>query len=170
MKNTKNLNITKRLIGIARSMEKVGDIILSRFNLTMRTYEIMININQGISTTSELSKVMQSTPASIAQKTKLLEDSKLIKRTVGKKDKRVWYFSLTKKGKEVFKHAQHIWKHADPHLYSQYSKKEKQLIMNFINAIDEHLNFVLENKNRIDEFVDKFPKLEKGSKKWKDKK
>ena len=110
-------------------------------------YEILININQGVNTTAELSKLMQTTPASIAQKTKILEENKLIKRVVGNQDKRVWYFSHTKKGQEVFKHVQHLWEHADPHLYSQYSVKERQLIMNFINATEEHLNFVLENKN-----------------------
>lgn len=164
MDNIKNLNVTNKLIGIARSMEKVGDLMLSRFDLTMRTYEILINIDQGVNTNQELSKRMQSTPASIAQKTKILEKKRLIKRVVAKRDKRVWYFFHTKKGQEIFKHVQYIWKLADPHLYSQYSEKEKQLIMDFIRKTDEHLTFILQNRGKIDEFMNTFSNLGKGGK------
>lgn len=152
----KKYDLSNKLISIARSMEKVGDRMLSKFGLTMRIYEIMININSGINTNLELSKIMQSTPASIAQKTKILEDKKLIKRIVSSEDKRIWQFSLTKKGNVIFNQAQNIFNHANPHLYSKYSEKEKHLIADFIDAIEDHLDFLLKNKNKIDEFINKF--------------
>lgn len=155
MENVTNVGMTNTLIVIARSMEKVGDVFFSKFGLTMRTYEILIQINRGITTTLELSKIMQTTPASIAQKTRVLEEKKLIKRTVGKEDKRIWHFSHTKKGQEVLRNIQLIYEQANSHLYSQYSAKEKQQILDFLAAIEEHLTFVLQNKNKINEFVNK---------------
>jgi len=164
MENLKKLNLANKLIVIARSMDKVGDLILSRFDLTMRTYEILINIDNRVNTTLELSKLMKMTPSSIAQKTKILEDKKFIKRIVGDKDKRIWIFSHTEKGHKIFEQVQHIWKRSEPHLYLHYSKKERQLIDGFLSTTDEHLNFVLNNKNKIDDFVDKNLTFKRGMK------
>ena len=146
-------DLTNRLIVIARSMEKVGDILFSEFNLTMRTYEILMHIHDGVTTTLDLSTLMQMTPASIAQKTKILEEQGLIQRKVAKHDKRIWYFSCTKKGLTVFAKIQSFYEQANAHLYSRYSEEEQRAFLTFLGDIDSHLTYVLQHREQLENFV-----------------
>ena len=100
----RNLNlISGNLTMISGNLEekKSGNQIFSKFGLTVKTYTILVAISEGCSNSTILSSYVQGSMASITQKTKWLEDKDLIYRQMDKKDKRIWCFNLTGKGKEI---------------------------------------------------------------------
>src|SRR5665647_2374611 len=96
-----NIDIISKLLVIGRALERAGDEIFCNFGITLGMYEILMLISDNVNTTTKLASISQITPASITHKTKHMEDKGYIKRVVSKEDKRVWFFSLTNKGKNL---------------------------------------------------------------------
>ncbi len=148
-----NTAINDKLLMTARVLEKTGDLLFGQFGLTVRAYEILTHLHAGEDTTAKLAIILQSSPANITHKTKLLESEGLIKRVVDQHDKRIWRFSLTQRGEQILKTIHGIYEKATVKLYSQFSKQKKQEALEFLNAVLEHLTALLENEEKVKMFV-----------------
>ncbi len=148
-----NVDITYKLLVTARMLEKVGDMLFSKFGITARSFEILKHINSGINTTTMLADAMQSSLANITHGTKILEEKGYIKRIVNERDKRIWCFSITKKGQGLLETVNSIYEAGMIPLYSQVPAKQKQRILDFLNATEEHLKVVIQDDTHIAEFM-----------------
>lgn len=145
--------LNDKLLITARVLEKAWNLLFSNFNMTERTYEILIHVHTGEKTTAELAAILQSSLANITHKTKLLESQGYLKRVVDGKDKRVWYFSLTPDGKQALKTMRYLYEKATEKLYADFSGQEKKRVLEFLNAIEAHLKAIIENKEQIKTFI-----------------
>ncbi len=159
-----NVDITNKLLMTARMLEKVGDMLFSRFGITSRAFEILKRINNGMNTTTTLADDMQSSLANITHGTKILEEKGYIKRIVNKRDKRIWYFSITEKGKGLLETVNSIYEAGMVPLYSQFPTGQKQQMLDFLKATEEHLKVVIQDDTHIAEFIDNQLKVKKGDK------
>lgn len=159
--------IVGKLFSVARMLGKAGDIIFSRFGITSRSYDILMHISNGVNTTAKLAHAMQSSLANITHKTKLLEERGYIKRKVDPNDKRVWFFSITEEGKKLLETANLLSEKAIEELYSQFSSKQKQQILDFLKTTEKNLDNALQDRKEFAEFLEKLLATEKGGKSWK---
>jgi DNA-binding MarR family transcriptional regulator len=150
-----NVNIIYKLLVTARALEKAGDEIFSRYGITQSMYEILMLIGHGTDTTTELASISQITLASITHKTKLMEDKGYIKRTVGKKDKRVWYFSLTTKGRRLLETIHSVYEEMTVPLFAQFSVPYKEQVSAFLTSTEQHLRHVLNHRQIMLEYISK---------------
>jgi DNA-binding MarR family transcriptional regulator len=150
-----NIDIISKLLVTARALERAGDEIFSSFGITLGIYEILMLVNDGVNTTSKLANVSQITPASITHKTKHMEDKGYIKRLVGKEDKRVWYFSLTNKGKSLLETIQTIYEEITAPLFANFSESYKQQTLALLAATEEHLIYILQNRKILADYAGK---------------
>jgi DNA-binding MarR family transcriptional regulator len=155
-----NSEITDRITSVVRLLDKAGDIMFSRFGLTMGSYRILTYISLGIITTKELAKKIQSTPGNITHKTKILEEGGYIRRSVSAQDKRKWDFILTPNGEKALKNIQSLHEQALGQLYSQFSQKQKLRLKDFLDATEKHLEFVVQNDRLLLEWTDALIKSE----------
>jgi DNA-binding MarR family transcriptional regulator len=153
-----NTDIVNKLLITARALERAGDEIFSRFGITWGMYEILMLVTKDVDTTTKLAGISHITLASITHKTKLMEDNGYIQRVVNKEDKRVWRFSLTTKGQDLLETIHAMYEEMTVPLFSQFSEAEKQQILKFLTATEEHLGNVLQNRQMIAEFVDNLAK------------
>lgn len=150
-----NVNIIYTLLVTARALEKAGDEIFSLFGITQSMYEILVLIGQGTDTTTELASISQITLASITHKTSIMEDKGYIKRTVGKKDKRVWYFSLTPSGRRLLETIHSVYEEMTVPLFAQFSEPYKEQVSAFLAATEQHLRHVLNHRQIMLEYIGK---------------
>ncbi len=148
-----DVDVTNKLLVTARMLEKVGDMLFSRFGITARAFEILKHINNGIDTTTILANAMQSSLANITHGTKILEEKGYIKRIVNERDKRIWCFSITKRGQGLLETVNSIYEAGMIPLYSQFPAKQKQQVLDFLNATEEHLKVVVQDDTHIAEFI-----------------
>jgi len=153
-----NTAIINKLLITARALERVGDEIFSRFGITLGMYEILMLIAKDVDTTTKLAGISQITLASITHKTKLMEDNGYIQRIINKEDKRVWRFSLTKKGQALLETIHAMYEQLTVPLFAQFSEVDKQHMLKFLTATEEHLGNVLQNRQMIAAFVDNLVK------------
>ena len=66
-----NIDIVSKLLVTARALERAGDEIFSKFDITAGMYEILILIADHVDTTTKLAGISQITLASITHKTKV---------------------------------------------------------------------------------------------------
>jgi DNA-binding MarR family transcriptional regulator len=149
-----NIDIISKLLVTARALERAGDEIFSRFGITLGMYEILMLIANKVDTTTKLAGISQITLASITHKTKLMEEKGYIQRTVNKEDKRVWCFSLTQKGQGLIETIRKIYEEITIPLFAQFSETDKQQMLTFLTATEEHLRSVLQKRQMIVEYVD----------------
>lgn len=157
-----NVDITYKLLVTARMLEKVGDMLFSRFGITARAFEILRLIDRDISTTTVLADAMQSSLANITHGTKILEEKGYVKRVVNERDKRIWCFSITEKGQGLLETVDAIYEAGMIPLYSQFPAKQKQRILGFLNATEEHLKLVIQDDTHIAEFLSNLLKEKRG--------
>jgi MarR family transcriptional regulator, repressor for mepA len=150
---TINTEITESLLETARMLDRTGDMLFSRYGIAMTSYEILGFISNNISTTKDLSQKLQTTYSNITHKTKLLEDKGYIKRTLDPKDKRSWNFCLTPAGEKTLAAIRHLHSEATKQLYNQFSEKEKQFMVDFLQAIKHHLMMISQNRDQLAKFV-----------------
>ncbi len=141
------VELNNQIFKVAGLLEKAGNHLFSRANLTVKTYAILTAISEGCNKSTDLANYMLGSKAGITQKTKSLETQGLIKRNIDKKDKRVWHFVLTSKGKKALQNILPLHKKAAKHLYCKFSKKEKNQALSFLKAIERHLHFVISKKH-----------------------
>lgn len=151
-----NTEITDKLFIVARLLEKTADQLFSRFDITTRMYEILMLINEGTTTTTDLARIMQTSLGNIAHKTKVLEENEYLKRLINRKDKRIWTFEITEKGKKCLETIRLTYREATKFLYSEFSKEQRDQILDFLKTTETHLKFVLQNKDEIKHFLDDF--------------
>jgi DNA-binding MarR family transcriptional regulator len=150
-----SIAIIGKLLVIARALERAGDEIFSSFGITLGMYEILMLIADNVDTTTKLANISQITLASITHKTKHMEDKGYIKRVVSKEDKRVWYFSLTNKGRILLETILAIYEEITVPLFAHFSESYKQQTLTLLTATEEHLRYVLQNRKIIVDYVDK---------------
>ncbi len=92
---TKFINTLFHLVVI---LENSGDYIFTSVGLTVRTYSVLYLISIGLDTSTSLLNDMYGTKPNMTKKLSTLEEKGFIKRTMDKKDKRIWRFALTKEG------------------------------------------------------------------------
>lgn len=148
-----NTDIISKLMVTARALERVGDEIFSKFDITVGMYEILTLIADHVDTTTKLASISQITLASITHKTKLMENKGYIKRVVNNEDKRVWYFSLTPKGRSLLETIRAIYEEMTVPLFAQFSEMHKQQALALLAATEEHLRYVVQNRQIIAEFL-----------------
>lgn len=145
--------LNDKLIVTARVLEQAGNLLFERFGLTMRTYEILVRIHGGETTTAQLASMLQSSPANITHKTHLLERQRRIRRTMDREDRRVWHFSLTRHGTQVLQTVQDLYYGATRKLYAEFSRQDKARLFAFLDAIETHLNGVMDDTELLRRFV-----------------
>jgi len=149
-----NIDIISKLLVTARTLERAGDEIFSKFDITLGMYEILMLIADHIDTTTKLAGISQLTLAGITHKTRLMENKGYIKRVVGKEDKRFWYFSLTPKGQKLLETIRTVYEEITVPLFAQFSEEHKQEALILLTATEQHLRHVLQNRQTIAEYVD----------------
>jgi len=150
-----NIDIIGKLLVIGRALERVGDEIFYNFGITLGMYEILMLISDEINTTTKLANISQITPASITHKTKHMEYKGYIKRVVGKEDKRVWFFSLTNKGKSLLETIHSIYEEITAPLFANFSDSYKQQTLALLTTTEEHLIYILQNRKILADYVEK---------------
>jgi DNA-binding MarR family transcriptional regulator len=148
-------HIVGMLLVTARALEKVGDAIFSRYGITLSMYELLMLIAVKVDTTTRMANMSQITLASITHKTKILEEKDYIRRVMDRKDKRIWYFSLTPNGKKLLETVSKVYDKVTMPLFAQLSEKEKQQIVAFLTGTEEHMRIALENRAQMLEHIDK---------------
>lgn len=147
-------DITHQLLATTRLLERTWDEVFARFGITLRAYELLLDIQAGLDTTGALANATQNTPASITHKTKLLEDLGYLARQVDAADKRVWHFSLTPRGRALVATVQRINTAALAQLYGEFSTEQKQHVWAFLNALAAHLKLVPQVRDQIAAWID----------------
>lgn len=148
-----NTEITESILETARILDRTGDMLFSRYGIAMTSYEILGFISENISTTKDLSQKLQTTYSNITHKTKLLEEKGYIKRTLDPKDKRSWNFCLTPEGEKALTTIRFLHSEATKQLYNQFSEKEKRFMVDFLQAIKQHLMMISKNRDILTKFV-----------------
>jgi DNA-binding MarR family transcriptional regulator len=156
-----DVDIISKLLVTTRSLEKAGDEILSRFGITMGMYEILMLIAHQVDTTTKMANVSQITLASVTHKTKLMEEKGYIRRVVNKRDKRVWRFSLTPRGRDLLEAIGEVYQEVTRPLFAQFAEAEKKQVLSVLTATEEHLRHVLQHRSIMAEYVDRLI-LERG--------
>jgi DNA-binding MarR family transcriptional regulator len=154
-----NTEITDSILETSRMLYRTGDMLFSRYGITMTSYEILGYISDNISTTKDLSQKLQTTYSNITHKTKLLENKGYIKRTLDSKDKRSWNFYLTLEGEKTLTTIRFLHSEATKQLYNQFSEKEKQFMVDFLQAIKQHLMMISQNRDQLTKFVNEVVNL-----------
>jgi len=149
-------SIIGRLMVTSRVIEQVADAILARFGITLAMYELMMLMSDGIDTTTKMASISRITLASITHKTKLMEERGYIRRVVNQKDKRVWCFSLTPSGQSLLAAVSAVYDKVTRPLYSQVSERDKQRVLSFLTATEDHLRYALDNRSMMLEHIEQF--------------
>ena len=139
----KNIVLNNKFFTVIALLEKTGNQIFSRFGLTVKTYAILVAINDGCTKSTGLAKLILGSKASVTQKTKWLEEKGLIYRELDKKDKRIWYFHLTDKGKETLKMVVPDYEEAMSGLYRSFSKKEIDQTIRMFEIMEDRLHLAI---------------------------
>lgn len=142
----KNIVLNNQFFIVIALLEKTGNQIFSKFELTVKTYAILVAIDGGCIKSTELAKTIQGSKASVTQKTKWLEEKGLIYRELDKKDKRIWYFYLTDKGKETLKKVVPDYEKAMSGLYKSFSKKEIDQVIKMFRVMEDRLHYAIKHK------------------------
>jgi MarR family transcriptional regulator, 2-MHQ and catechol-resistance regulon repressor len=155
--NKQNIDaeIISRLLVATRVLEKAGDVILSRFGITMGMYELLALMADQVDTTTRMANLSQITLASVTHKTKLLEEKGYISRVLSNKDKRVWYFSLTPRGQSLLETIREVYDEITRNLFVQFSESEKQLVLALLTTTEAHLRHVPQNRALVIEHINK---------------
>ncbi len=148
-----NAQIVGRLFVTARALERVGDIIFSRFGLTVSMYELLLLIAHDVDTTTRMASLSQITLASITHKTKYMEEKGLIQRQINSDDKRVWRFSLTARGQDLLETISEVYDSVTKPLFGQLPEGERRLILSFLTATEDHMRQALQNRSLVVEHV-----------------
>ncbi|HAJ95805.1 MAG TPA: hypothetical protein DCP02_06190 [Actinobacteria bacterium] len=141
----KNIVLNNKFFIVIALLEKTGNQIFSKFGLTVKTYAILVAINGGCTKSTELAKNIQGSKASVTQKTKWLEEEGLIYRKLDKKDKRIWYFYLTDKGKETIKMVVPDYEKAMNNLFEPFSKKEIGQMIKMFEIMEGRLHHAIKH-------------------------
>ena len=147
------VKITEQIVAVARLLDKVGDMIMSDFNISMGAFEVMVLIKAGDATTGELAKRTRSTPSNITHMTKVLEERGFISRSVDGKDKRVWRFVISKEGEAMMASVQSFYDEAVSMLFSQFTSHQRRDVSDFLKATQDHLELVMDNEEHVLEMV-----------------
>lgn len=158
MNTNTNTDIISKLLVTARALERAGDELFSRFGITLGMYEILMLIHHHVDTTTRLAGISHITLAGITHKTKLMEDKGYIRRTVHKGDRRVWHFSLTQEGQSLLDTVYAFHEEITVPLFAQFPEADKQQMLTFLTATEQHLGHVLQNRQLIAEHVDNLTK------------
>jgi len=142
----KNIVLNNQFFIVIALLEKTGNQIFSKFGLTVKTYAILVAIDGGCTKSTELAKNIQGSKASVTQKTKWLEEKGLIYRELDKKDKRIWYFYLTDKGKETLKRVVPDYEKALNKLFRSFSKKEIDLVIKMFKIMEDRLHYAIKRR------------------------
>ena len=142
----KNIVLNNQFFIVIALLEKTGNQIFSKFGLTVKTYAILVAIDGGCTKSTELAKNIQGSKASVTQKTKWLEEKGLIYRELDKRDKRIWYFYLTDKGKETLKMVIPDYEKAMSRLYRSFSKREIDQVIKMFKVMEDRLHYAIKHK------------------------
>jgi len=140
----KNRDIIKELLGIKNLLNRAGKKeMFFEFGLTVASYEVLDLIDaKGLNTISELSKFLSESMASLAQKTKKLEELQYIKKRKSKTDPRKNILEVTPKGKRALKRVEVKIELVSGLIFRKYKKTEKELFLEML----KNLNIKLEKK------------------------
>lgn len=123
-------------IFIAQSLlEKVSnEIIFKDFKITASLYGPMKMIESGLDTIYEMKKFVTETPASLTQKINKLEKLGYLKRSLNKKDKRIWNFTITAKGKKMIEKVNKL-SNENSCVFEIFSEREKECFAKILDTI-----------------------------------
>ena len=154
-KSSVNAHIIGMMLVTTRALEKVGDAIFSRFGITLSMYELLMLIAVKVDTTTKMANMSQITLSSITHKTKIMEEKGYIRRVMDRKDKRIWYFSLTPSGKNLLETVSRVYDKVTTPLFTKLSEQEKKQIVAFLAETEEHMRIALEKRSQMLEHIDK---------------
>jgi len=139
--------IADKLLSVMRLWEEASETIYSGVRTDdshpwfhLAGYEVLNQIDSGITTTKDLAAKANSTMANITHVTKVLEKSGCIEREVSKNDRRVWNFHVTRKGKDLLHIVRSHHSAAVKHFCSQFTEDQKKSVLTFLDAIETHLD------------------------------
>jgi DNA-binding MarR family transcriptional regulator len=140
------MEMSDQIVSTARLLTQAGNVVLSEFGITMGTYEVILLISKGNDTTTKLGNATKSTLANITHKTKALEKEGFIERSIGDRDKRVWTFALTTKGKKFLGSVQRYYGEALDRLFSQFSEDQTATALDVIATTRQHLEALIQDE------------------------
>ena len=138
---TKEILLNNQLFKVVALLEKKGQKIFTKHDLTVKNFAILVAVKNGVSKSSDLSRVISGTPSAIAQKTKILEDKNFLKRKIDQKDRRIFHFSLTKKGQEVLDKITPDYEKAICQLWKFLDQGEVVRLLEIFEKVEERLAF-----------------------------
>ncbi len=135
-----NAHIIEQLFVTVTLLKKSGDKrIFKKFGLTTSLFAVLTEIFNGNSSSTELQKYIEGTPASIAQKLKQLEGKGIIARRLDENDKRRWIFEITEKGYHVLSKIQPVYKSQLAALFEGYDDATKSDFLVILKELEERL-------------------------------
>lgn len=140
------LEINRHIAGVNRMLDIAAEAFFKELPLTTQAFDILECIDSGIRTSSGIAEHLNTSLSSVAQKTKLLEKNRLIRRKVDPVDKRIWTFTTTKKAQKIIKLVNEINFKSSSHLYSFMSDREKETFLNTLKQIKSRLEFAVKHK------------------------
>jgi DNA-binding MarR family transcriptional regulator len=147
------VRITERIIATARLLDRAGDMVLSEFRISMGEFELMVYIKAGDDTTGALAGRTGSTPSNVTHMTKALEELGFMTRSVDGRDKRIWRFHITQDGDALLATVQAFYEEAVGLLLSQFTDRQRSEVSEFLKAIQEHLEMVLDNEAKMMDMI-----------------
>ena len=127
------------IFSVCGIIEKLGNEFFSKHGLTVKTYTILLCIEKGFKKSSDLARVVSGSPASITQKTKALEKNGLISRIVDIKDKRIWVFQLTEKGRIILERVLPDYEKSIEDIFGKFSDDEIEKTLHMFTKMKEYL-------------------------------
>ncbi len=140
-----DVQIIQQLFLVERLLERPTDRIFAIHDLTAKTREILLLIQQQADTTTRLAKAMNLPLAGITQKTKVLEKKGFIQRKSGD-DLREWRFTVTQKGAKALHDCMPLYEAAAKKLFVDFSQAEKMMALHMLKKMTDHILAVKEEQ------------------------
>jgi DNA-binding MarR family transcriptional regulator len=99
-------------------------------------HELQMN---GESRPSELARLLNFTPASLTHLSTKLSDKELITRRQDETDRRIIYWTITKKGEELLDEAQKDGQHLRMKVFSHLTEMEQQSLLSMYTKLNKAL-------------------------------
>ncbi len=138
------LNLVNQIYKSAMLVEKAGNQLIKPLKVTVKKYVILTLIKEGHTKTTQLAQYIQGSLANVTQKTKVLEKEGLIKRKLDKNDRRIWHFTLTKKGEDIYRKVFQLRIKSMEDLHKLLSKDEILKTLSTMTKIEKNYSSKIE--------------------------
>ncbi len=109
---------------------------------------LMLLLKETSLTQIEIAKKVCVKPSTMAVVLHKMEKNGLIEKKIDKNDRRVFYISLTEKGKEIAEKTKLIMKELEDRLTDSLTSEEKENLLNCLNKVVLNLEQISENKDK----------------------